>query len=408
MRNAVVAVALLVAFCAPREGAKAPAPKPAAAAAKAAAPNLLSMTAGAAVVSRTAEALLDASAVRAIDTDPGTMWVSPPDDPKQTLIFSLPGRANITAVGIRKGLRPELRPVAVQIDASLDGQTFTPLTTIKPSKGDAPDIVRVLPAEAAFLRFSVLGGQDRYVQIAEVEADGAQIGVPPLPSLNGCYSVNGAAASFVQNGSDVAGEVALGSQTTVLEGGSDGHFFRFAWIRGKEYGLAAISVTPDGQHLSGIVWHEEAIQQTQFMAPDWLGDRAACEHPSAPSASVFRSYLQREHRFPLYGLRFDPSGRLHEEDSAATLSRVTAFLSANPRLPVRFVAHELLHSTPDENRRIAQARVDSLRAALLKNGVNLANVTFLAPGADTPHRQATTTLTRAMYSSLDLEVAVAR
>jgi F5/8 type C domain len=406
VRNAVLAAALFAVFCAPRETQKTPSAT--AARSAAAAPNLLSLSQGAAVVSRTSEAVLDASAVRAIDTDPHTMWVSPPDDPQQTLVFSLPARARIDQIGLRSGSKAEHLASGIRFDLSTDGQNFTPVATIRPVVSEAAQMVRIPLTNAAFVRVNVLGAKGTYVQVASVNATGTLIEASTPASIDGCFAVNGFPASFVQKGAEVVGEVAGGARPTIVEGGSDGRFFRFAWVRGPEYGLAAVSITPDGRHLSGIVWHEEALEESQFFAADWLGDRVSCEKAAPPSVSVFRSYLERFGRFPLFSLRFDESGRLHDGDSAATLSRVTAFLSANPTLPIRFVAHELLHSTPDENRRIAQARIDSLRAALQKNGVKLAKVAFVALGAETPHRKATTDLTRAMYSSVDLEVAVPR
>jgi hypothetical protein len=336
------------------------------------------------------------------------MWVSPPDDPQQTLVFSLPARARIDQIGMRSGSKAEHLASGIRFDLSTDGQNFTPVATITPVVSEAGQMVRIPLTNAAFVRMTVLGAKGTYVQVASVNATGTLIEAPAAAPIDGCFAVNGSPASFVQKGAEVVGEVAGGARPTIVEGGSDGRFFRFAWVRGPEYGLAAVSVTPDGRHLSGIVWHEEALQESQFFAADWLGDRVSCAKAAPPSAGVFRSYLERFGRFPLFSLRFDESGELHDGGSAATLSRVTAFLSANPALPVRFVSHELLHSTPDENQRIAQARIDSLRAALQKNGVNLANVAFVALGAKTPHREATTDLTRAMYSSIDLEVAVPR
>lgn len=407
LRKALAAAALLAAACAPREAQKAPAPQPAVAKA-AAAPNLLAMNRGAAVVSRTAEAVLEASAVRAIDTDIHTMWVSPPDDPQQTLVFSLPARARLEQIGLRSSAKNELLATSIRFDLSTDGQKFTPAATITPIAGDQPQRVRIPPTEAAFVRVNVLGGRGEYVQIGSVDAVGSLLEPVNAASIGGCFSINGFPASFTQRGAEVLGQVAEGVLPTIVDGGTDGRFYRFAWLRGPEYGLAAVSITPDGKHVGGIVWHEEAIQETQFLASDWLGDRVPCATTPAPVDTVFRWYIERQGHFPLFGLRFDESGRLYQADSAATLSRVTALLSANPNLPVRFVSHELLRSTPEENRRIAQARIDSLREALQKNGVKLAHVTFVAVGADKPRRDAAIDLTRAMYSSVDLEFAVAR
>jgi F5/8 type C domain len=370
---------------------------------RAAPPNLLEIARGAAVVSRTGEAILTSSAVRAIDGDPHTMWVCPPGDPLQTLVYSLPARARVEQLGLRTSGKEEYRASSIRLDLSLDGQNFATAATVTPKVSDEPQFFRISPAEASFVRVSVLGARGTYVQIGSLYAVGKLLDPVKPGELGGCFSLNGSPASFTQKGSSVDGFIG-GDDGSTLEGGSDGRFYRFAWVRGPQYGLAAMSVTPDGKHASAVVWHEEALQITQFLANDVLGDRVPCGTPAPHPISVFRSYLERFRYFPLYGLRFNDSGRLLEDDSAATLLRVTEFLIANPNLPVRFAAHELLQSTPELNRRIAQARIDSLRTALQKNGVNLARVTFAALGAEQPHREASIDLTRAMYSSVDLEL----
>lgn len=359
-------------------------------------------------MSRTGEALLTASAVRAIDGDIHTKWFSPPSDPQQTIVFSLPGRSRLEQLGLQTGTNGAYTAEGVRFDLSADGEHFVTAATVSPKESDEPQLFRISPTIASFVRVSVLGAKSNFAQIGSVHAVGALLDSTNAGQLDGCFSVNGFPSTFTQSGSTVTGFVG-GNDHTTFEGGTDGHFYRLAWIRGPQFGLAAMTVTPDGKHLSAIVWHEEAVQASQFFADDLLGDRVPCSAaPEQPALSVFRAYVERFHYFPLFGLRFDDSGRLLEADSAATLLRVTQFLIANPALPVRFAAHELLQSTPDLNRRLAQARLDSLRAALQKNGVNLAHVTFEAFGAEKPHREASIDLTRAMYSSIDLELNVAR
>jgi hypothetical protein len=203
-------------------------------------------------------------------------------------------------------------------------------------------------------------------------------------------------AAFSQKGSLVEGSVG----DTFVEGGSDGRFFRFAWIRGRtpEYGLAAVSITPDGRHLSGIVWHEEAIQSAMFLADDWLGEKCGGQWPppvGIGEAPVLQTYLQRFGYFPLYGLRFDDAGRLDEAESAATLDRITPFLKPN----VRFVSHELIRDPGT-----AQTKLDTLRAALQKRGVNLTGIDFVSMGNRDPRRPADIDLTRAMYGTVELQI----
>lgn len=364
-------------------------------------PNLLEISRGAAVVSRTGEALLTASALRAIDGDDHTMWVCPPGDPDQTLVYALPARSRIDKLGVRIGEKEQFRATSLQFDLSLDGTNFTPAKTFVPKLSQDPQLVGITPTEAAFVRVRVAGVKRHYVQIGSLLVSGTVLDPVKPGTLGGCFSLNGRPASFTQEGSGVVGTLGDG---TFVEGGSDGRFYRFAWIRGPEYGLSAVTVTPDGNHAAALVWHEEAIQATQFQADDLLGDRVPCSASAPHQTSVFRSYLERFRYYPLFGLRFDDSGALLINESAATLNEVTAFLKANPNLPVRFAAHDLLQATPDLNRRLSQAKLESLRAALQKDGLNLAHVTFEAFGAEKPHREASIDLTRAMYSSVDLEL----
>jgi len=161
-------------------------------------------------------------------------------------------------------------------------------------------------------------------------------------------------------------------------------------------------VTPDGKHLASMVWHEQALQADQFYADDWLGDRGPC--PAKTSVDVFITYLQRFGYFPLYALRFSDDGTLDDGASAPALERVMKLLAANPQLKARFIAHELTNATPRENLAVSQKKIATLRDALSRRGAAVAGLTFIAVGEAHPRREATSDLTRAMYSSVDLEV----
>jgi len=389
-------LALFLCACAPKEeqpSQKSAPPSPPAP------PNLLEMTRGAAVVSRTGEATLAASAVRAIDTNNLTVWVNPPANLKQSLVFSLPSRSRIEQVGLVTSTKRETAVRSAKFELSDDGQHFIDAGTYAINESPNPQLFRIAPQTARYVRLTTLAGNAEYEQLATAYAVGSAIELQHHPSIDGMWSINEQPAAFTQNGSHVDGRVE-GNLDFFLEGGSDGHFFRFAWIRGKdqEYGLAAISVTPDGNHLSGMVWHEEALQATQFWADDWLGSRGG----QAPTpvrtgeSPVLHAYLERFGYFPLYGLRFDDAGRLDEQQSATTLDAIKPYLHAGK---CRFVAHEL-----NRNPAITQTEMDTLRAALQKRGVDLTGIDFVAMGNREPRRPTFDDLTRAMYGSVEIQI----
>ncbi len=359
------------------------------------------MPAGGSIVFRTAELDLQHSAVRLIDTANSTGWVTPAEDPAQSIVLSLPARTRVDRVGVISTSLPAAAR-DLRIDFSLDGQTFTRSVALSAKQSDAEQDVPVTPpVEAQYVRFSTLNGRSSHLLIREAVVNGTFLAQPAAGAIDGCWSINGQPATFHTDQGAVLG-YAGGTHDMKLDGGSDGRFYRFAWTRDKQYGLAAVSVTPDGKHLAAIVWHEEAINIDQFLADDWLGERSDC--PPTKDVDVFATYLQRYGHFPLFALHFSDDGTLQEDASGLELGRVARLLIANPRLQVRFVAHELTRPSPRENLAVAQKKAATLRDALARRGVPVAGIGFLAAGQDHPRREGTTTLIRAMYSSVDLEL----
>ena len=347
-------------------------------------PNLLELTRGAAVVSRSGEALLATSAVRAIDGDGGTAWITPPDSPHQTLVFSLPARARIQQIGITTAAKEPNAIASAKFELSADGNQFVDVGTFSFKPSGSAQLFRITPQIAQYVRVTTLTGHSSYLAINTAHAIGAFVDVPHVVPIEGCWKINGMSGEFAGT-RGLIGDFAL-------EGGNN----RYVWVRPNgEYGLAFITLTPDGKHLSGIVWHEEAIQAQQFWSDDWLGERCNDVGLEHGLAGVMRPFLDRFGYFPLYALHFDDGGHLNESESTNTLDEIAPLINKH----IRFVAHELIR---DPN--ITKTELDTLKAALQKRGINLAGVEFVAMGNRDPRRPAGTDLTRAMYSSVELQI----
>ncbi|HEV8433039.1 MAG TPA: discoidin domain-containing protein, partial [Thermoanaerobaculia bacterium] len=278
---------------------------------------------GASIASRTAELDLQHSAVRMIDTTNATGWVTPPSDPVQAIVVSLPARARIDRAGV-VSIASTAAARDLRIDFSLDGATFTRGVALSAKQADGEQAVALNPpVEAQYVRFSALNARSRFLLIREAVVNGTLLAPPAPGPLDGCWSIDDQPATFHSDRAAVFG-YAGGMYGMNLDGGSDGRFYRFAWTRDKQYGLAAMSVTPDGKHLAAIVWHEEAIDIDQFYADDWLGDRGKCPttNDAKKDADVFLTYLQRFGYFPLYALRFSDDGTLDDGASSPELARI--------------------------------------------------------------------------------------
>ena len=336
-----------------------------------------------------------------IDSSGGTAWVTPADDPAQAVVLSLPARARIDRAGIvTTSLASPARDL--RIDFSLDGVTFSRSVALSAKQIEAEQLVPVTPpVEAQYVRVSTLNGRGPNVIVREAIVNGTYLAPPEPGAIDGCWSINGQPATFHADRAAVFG-YAGGVHDMKLDGGDDGRFYRFAWTRDKQYGLAAVSVTPDGKHLDAVIWHEQAIDLQQFYADDWFGERGGCS--AEKEIDVFPAYLQRFGYFPLYALRFSGDGTLDETASAPELARITKLLGTNPQMQVRFVAHELTHASAKENLAVAQRQIATLRDALSRYGLPVAKAAFVALGEAQPRREGTTPLIRAMYSSVDLEL----
>jgi F5/8 type C domain len=363
--------------------------------------SLLDVTRGASVVSRTGEAVLITSALNTIDGDVGSFWSSPSHDFPQSIVVALGARSRIDRIGLRSLAEDDYGANHVTFESSLDGMAWQPIATITSRHVSEGQWLRVPPAPAAYLRVTILdpakAGRD--VRIQSLYAGGTEIEPPRNASVDGCWSVNGSAAKFVQHGTRITGALARGPQTVFLIGGTNGRLSRFNWIRGNDFGYVALTVAPDGKHLSALEWHEEAIPL--FRGVPWFGERASCGAPDLRE-DVSLALLHRAGRVSLFALQFDPSGRLLTEASLDELQSLAKLVRVTP--PLTLVAHEFRQPNARRNQDVAQREIDSVKEALVHLGADISHISFRAAGSDQPRQTPATDAARAIYSSVDVEV----
>ncbi len=368
--------------------------------------NLLNIALGASVVSRTAELTLDQSAVRAIDGDPESAWNSPPDDVKQTMVFALAGLTRVEKVGVKTPRAPVFRVSAIQVDSSTDAVNFTPLATIQIPSSDNVQLFPVPPRDLIYLRVTILEATGHFARLESVQARGTAQRAPAQQPIGGCWSINGFPSSFTTDRGRTNGAIG-GDHPVSLDGATDGTVYRFIWTSGPDWGFGAIDTAPDGKHLSGLRWY---VEPTRFSAAEsWFGERTACDsrfgirdsQPRIPNPeSRISFFMKRAKRFPLYGLRFDANGSLDEAESAATLDLLANFARTKR---YRLVSREFRMADAAANRKRAQQRLDSLRAAMQRRSVDPARFDWQAIGSDSPPRSIETEVQRVLYGVIELQ-----
>ena len=244
--------------------------------------SVVNLTYGATIVSRTGEATLEVSAIAAIDGNPVSYWLNPPRDFPQSMTIELAAPARIDKVGVRAPAKPELLARELVFESSMDGRTFQPLATVPGDKL----WLDVKPTDAAFLRVTVPSPrlENGNVTLQSILAHGRELAPAHPGALDGCWIVNGRPAAFASRGGRTLGAMQYARNTLYFDGAGNGRFWRFEWVRGPEFGYAAIAVSPDGQRLNGEQWHEEVIPL--FFGDAWFGVECA-GHAGAPAAAAW-------------------------------------------------------------------------------------------------------------------------
>jgi F5/8 type C domain len=391
----LAAAALILFACRGKAPAPPPAPPPSNDAERS---SLADLTRGAAIVWRSGEALLENSAIAAIDGERASYWASLPNDFPQSLIVALGAPARIERVGVRAPGNDYFVPKEIVFETSMDGAAFRPLATLRTKVTLEPQWIDVRPADAAFLRVTLTGPTaDRgEVCVSSLLVQGRELAPARPGPIAGTWRVNGRDAEFFSEG---RGAMRYAQSTLYLEGGGNGRFYRYEWIRGAELGYAAFTVSPDGKHLNGVQWHEEILQW--FFGDAWFGERAE-GHVAAPAADVAHEFLRRAGRHSLYNLRFAADGTLDAAASAEGLRWLVEELRRQPH--PRLVAHEFREKTAEANRARAKRALDSLARAIQNAGVEPRRVTFVAAGSDNARQIPGSEAARELYSTIDLEV----
>ena len=364
--------------------------------------SIIGLARGTAIVARSGEAFGPVSAMNAIDGNPGSFWVSPPHDLPQWIILAMPARTRIERVGIRTKKGGQYTANHIRFEWSADGNRWEPLTTIESADTNDAQWWPVPAVEARQLRVTMVesrhpGGD---VRLHSILANGAELEPGHAGTIDGCWNINGLTAQFVTRGSQIRGSLSMGMEPLELDGGTDDRTVRFVWTRGNDYGLALLAVTPDGKHLSGMSWHEEAIPM--FYADAWFGERVQCGAPWTPVDVPLR-LMRRAGRYSAFGLSFRGDGELDSEKSAPALTTMAGLLrSAGGHAQV--VAHEFRGKTLQADHDRSARELESVRQALTAAGVDLTPVRFVAAGRASPRQEPVTEPMRAIYSSIDVEI----
>jgi hypothetical protein len=371
------------------------------AAPKAAQVDVIALGNGTSVLSRTAEFSLQFSPLMMIDFDWESLWSSPAANPEQTVVFALAAPARIETIALRVTHLDFAVPQSIVFESSLDNRNWTPLATVHAKVTGDLQTFPIAPKEVRYVRLKT-ASTGRYSQVKILELRGRETGPPQQGAIEGCWTINGEPARFFLRDARILG--IIGSKPILyFDGGTNGRTYNFAWARGPLRGHALLAVSPDGQHLSGMQWHEEVL--ADHIGDTWFGERAACnESLTLQGTEAALTFLRQSSYYPLFSLRFDGQERLDEAASHEILDLVSYIVAGSKEKRFELVAREFRHDA-ETNRAIAQKRIDAVRAAMARRNVDMTRLTFVAAGDRNARITPNNAALHALYNVVDLRIA---
>jgi len=405
------AFAVLLAFAAcerPAEPAAEPAKKEAAApepSTKLENGNLLNLVFGATVLDRSNELSFESGAAYAFDGTPWTTWRSAPGGRLWTTV-SLATTTRLRRFGLTVPASKKEAPQGLLVEASMDGAAWRKaLETDVRHDTHEPQFFDVQPVvDARFLRITLVEPTDYYTVAASLQLIGEEVAPYVQSSLEGCWEINHEPARFERRGARIFGTIGTSSGDDMLiDGGTDGRVHRLMWREQMNWGYAAVSVSSDGNHLSGVRWHEEVNPKNAGDA--WMGKRVPCASGAAIDGDVIVDRLIARAAFwRIYGVRFDREDRILEDESDDALDLAEKLIRTHPNHRFRIVARELREPAEPRIQARCRAKLDAMREALRAREADLSRVTFESAGAWRHPLSVDFTGQRVMDSSVELQV----
>ncbi|MGZ8867842.1 MAG: discoidin domain-containing protein [Thermoanaerobaculia bacterium] len=337
-----------------------------------------------------------------MDGDENSRWGSPPNDPEQTIVFSLAAPARVEKLGVLIPPAPPTTIRSLTLATSEDGISFTPVEGVEVKASSEMQWFPAAVPSARYVRVEITEGGHQLASLQSIHLSGEWLSPPTVAPIEDCWAVNEMAGSFADREGRIGGWLDTSPEKTQIDGGRHGSVYRFAWARGPQWGHALVTLTPDGKRLSGMKWHE--LTGGHSVGGTWFGERRSCSASGMNPDLVVETFLRQAGWYPLYSLHFDDSDALVVQSSAAGLRLIEYIVRSGSSQRIRLAAREYHEETPEANRRRAEKRLGTLRDALAKRGVDLTRIDFAPLGVDEPRIAVTNEAMRLMYGAVEIQI----
>jgi outer membrane protein OmpA-like peptidoglycan-associated protein len=347
------------------------------------------------------------------DDNPATGWANE-DGGKAPfeIILSLPERSEIRRFEFdtMQTENPErsAKDVDILIADKADG-TYKPVMSVVLAEGqDHQSFSPPAPAQGQWVKLVVKTnhGDPQYWEIMEARGFGVALSNTPAPNVTGTYESDEFGKFHLQqDGAQLVG--CYDHKKGLVQGGLENHLMRLSWSEndGDTHGPALMILARDGKSFRGF-WANEG---DEGLPGRWnlkkLSDQVGnCEHwsPKGVSSNIVASSLAKEGRVRLYGINFDTNIDTPRSDAKPTLEQLLAALKANPEWKVTIEGHTDSVGTEEKNQSLSDRRAASIKAYLVKGGIDEARLKSVGFGQSKPVASNATDIGRAQNRRVEV------
>jgi outer membrane protein OmpA-like peptidoglycan-associated protein len=336
-------------------------------------------------------------ALHMTDDNPATGWANEKGlKPPFEIVISLPERSEIRRLEFDTDQTENPQRSAKNVDILIaDGPNgaYRPvMSVVLKDKKDHQSFTPPAPATGQWVKFVIKSnhGDPDYWEIMEARGFGVALANTAPPNVSGTYNSDEFGDFHLQqDGAQLIG--CYMHKQGLVQGGLENHLMRLQWTEndGNEitHGPALMILARDGKSFRGFWGHDgDAALEGRWNLKKLSDKVGSCPHwsPKGATSNILAATLAKEGRVRLYGINFDTNIDTPRADAKPTLEQLLDSLKANPGWKITIEGHTDSVGTPEKNQNLSQRRAASIKAYLVKGGIDAARLKPVGFGQTKP------------------------
>lgn len=301
------------------------------------------------------------------------------------------------------------KEILVEVSTTSANEGFSRvLQTTLADKTDGQSFAATTKASARWVRLTLKNnhGSAEWTELFTFRGLGEKPALTASGNISGTYDSSYAQFHVRQQATALSG--CYEYDGGLLEGTIEGRVMKLTWRESggpEDMGPAVMVFAPDGKSFRGFWWHAGNDRK----APDgqWDGNKISdsvggCPHWSGSVGGELKKKLSTQKRARLYGILFDLDSAVIRPESKPVLDEVLEMLRGEASWKLTIEGHTDATGSEAHNLTLSQKRADSVKAYLVKEGIDSGRLNTSGFGETKPVADNATELGRAQNRRVEL------